>query len=166
MIGFKKFINAIHDAILAANDELMNKNMALLDKYFISNDNSGSNTEGSGFGSTEGSSQENVLSAKAVVVEYPKVTDDGVEMTNVHVPLMTLAPMNMSQIEKAVLSSTFNMEIVNGDLQIDFVDKDDPNNAGKNIGTLEVTLALHEPAEGWKELVAGYEKALKQQLPH
>lgn len=35
MISFKSFISAIHDAILSANDELMERNTSLLDKYFI-----------------------------------------------------------------------------------------------------------------------------------
>lgn len=158
MLSFKNFINAIHDAVLSANDKLMDKNTKLLDKYFIKSDASSED-----YSSSDTS---NGLSAKSVVVEYPHVTDKGVETTKVNVPLITLVPLSMSQIEKAVLTSTFNMEVVNNDLQIDFVNKDDPNNAGKNIGTLEITLAPHETAEGWQELVNGYEKALKAQLPH
>ena len=35
MISFKSFITTVHDAILKANDALMDKNVAILDRYFV-----------------------------------------------------------------------------------------------------------------------------------
>ncbi|MFT5250324.1 MAG: hypothetical protein ACI93P_002059, partial [bacterium] len=34
MISFKSFVQSIHDAVLKANDALMDKNTDLLDRYF------------------------------------------------------------------------------------------------------------------------------------
>lgn len=39
MISFKNFVDAIHDAVLAANDSLMDKNEGLLKKFFVQDGN-------------------------------------------------------------------------------------------------------------------------------
>ncbi len=208
MISFKAFINAIHDAILAANDSLMEKNTGLLDKYFeapaeeteikrvIDEALTASKSVVTKKEKTEQEDYKKVikaleyakkaladkdlpdtqtstaLSPKSVVVEYPRQTSTGIEYTEVHVPLITLVPLSMSQIKEAKLTSEFEMEIVDDELQLHF----DPSKARKRkmfgkkpettFGRLEITIAPHESSEGLKRLVEGYEKALKMQIPH
>lgn len=204
MISFKSFVSAIHDAILSANEQLMDKNVNLLDKYFIdphgSKDVQGSlddalrvsqnisNKKGSvtnedlqraseifskakdalsgNTNSTNHPKASGVLSPKTVAMEYPRETANGMESVEIQVPLLTLAPLSMSQIEKATLIADFELEIINDEVQICFVD--DKRRRRKDHatrGSLEITISPQEPSEGLKLLIEGYEKALKSQIP-
>lgn len=214
MISFKSFINAIHDAILSANDSLMEKNTGLLDKFFVDTTNEDQlqatlddalkasnqvtskkgnvtredftkaseaiekarkalqaeegDTEG-GTDKLEGSAQiPGRLSPKSVVVEYPHQTENGIEFVEVHVPLITLSPMAMSHIEKATLTANFEMQIVDGELQLNFSDRSRGGFSKKSKtshGKLEITITPQESSEGLKQLIEGYENALKSQIP-
>jgi hypothetical protein len=115
--------------------------------------------------------EDNPLRARSVIVEYPHLTSQGtIEQHNVHVPLITLVPMDMHQIEKAKLTAEFEMEIVDNELKLNF----GPRRSGKifgkksesTYGTLEITISPQEPSEGLKSMVEGYEKSLKSQIPH
>jgi hypothetical protein len=115
-----------------------------------------------------------------VVVEYPHPAADGkFDMIKVHVPLITLVPLAMSQIEKAKLSVDFEMKIINNELQLNFPSgsrskksffgkkkKQDNDDVSASMGHLEITLSPHESSEGLKEIVEGYENVLKSQIPH
>ncbi len=205
MISFKAFINAIHDAVLAANDSLMEKNTGLLDKYFeapkderdirksideaiqiskfVSKKENPSKEEykkaqnalekAQEALSDEGSTEAvGALSPKSVVVEYPRQTSQGIEYTEVHVPLITLIPLTMSEIKEAKLTTDFEIELVDDEVQINF----NPSRSKKGkvfgkkpestFGRLEITISPRESSEGLKNLVEGYEKALKSQIPH
>jgi hypothetical protein len=169
MISLKSFIHAIQDAIVSANHSLMEQNEGLLEKYFESAGDEDSK---------EGELQ--TLKAKSVVVEYPHPAADGkFDMIKVHVPLITLVPLAMSQIEKAKLSVDFEMKIINNELQLNFPSgsrskksffgkkkKQDNDDVSASMGHLEITLSPHESSEGLKEIVEGYENVLKSQIPH
>lgn len=111
------------------------------------------------------------LSAKSVVIEYPRQTAQGVEYTEVHVPLITLVPLSMSQIKEAKLTTEFELQLVDDEVQLNF---DPGKSKGKmfgkkpesTFGRLEITISPHESSEGLKSLVEGYEKTLKAQIPH
>ncbi len=204
MISFKSFVTSIHQAILTANDQLMDQNLAMLDKYFIDTGNkedlqntlddalkishSISTKKGavtqedlqnasdvfqkakdalSGGSITPESAQTpGTLSPKTVVIEYPRETENGMESIEVHVPLLTLTPISMSQIEKAVLTAEFDLEIVNDEVQLNFTDS--KTRKGKNNvtrGSLEISITPQENSEGLKKIIDGYEKALKSQIP-
>lgn len=215
MISFKAFINAIHDAILAANDSLMQKNTGLLDKYFEAPEDDtdirrtiedaieasksiytqkdkeeqeefkkvlkgleyawkalsekekdqGEETE------TPKSKPGGALSPKSVVVEYPHQTSRGIEYTEVHVPLITLVPLTMSEIKEAKLTTEFELEIVDDEVQLNFGSGGGKGKLFKKkpettFGRLEITISPQDSSEGLKRLVEGYEKALKSQIPH
>jgi len=209
MISFKFFVNAIHDAILSANDTLMEKNTGMLDKYFVDNSNEDelqasldhalqtttnivskkgaatpddfkaaldalesakkalSPTDDNKTNTIAGTP--GTLSPKSVVIEYPHQTANGIEFVEVHVPLITLVPLTMSHIEKAKLSANFEMEIVNDELQLNFTNKPRGRFGRKSKrtwGQLEITISPQESSEGLKQLVEGYEQALKNQIPH
>lgn len=205
MISFKSFIKAIHEAILSANDAVMEKNTGLLDKYFyddsnqedtLSNLNEAISTSHHLINKPNNLSKEDISSAKAalekaksslenhdfspdtnssklpgtltpksVVVEYPNHTDKGIELIDVHVPLITLVPLSMSQVEKATIKANFDMQVVDDELQLSFSNKGDRRRSKWTRGTLEITIAPHETSDGLKQLVEGYEKALKSQIP-
>jgi len=142
---------------MQAGDTLMDKNIGLLDKYF-----------------EESKTPEKNLIAKTVVLEMHSLGVDGSTQTNqVHVPLITLVPLTTTRIEKATLTADFEMEIVEGELQLDFKNR----SAGglgigglfskpdkKKIGRLEITIAPQETPEGLRLMVEAYESALKRQI--
>jgi hypothetical protein len=204
MISFKSFVSAIHDAILTANEQLMDKNISLLDKYFIDTDANTdiqgslddalktsqniSNKKGnvtredlqnasdvfakaknalSGSQSTPNNSKTpGTLTPKTVVMEYPRETENGMESVEVQVPLLTLAPLSMSKIEKATLIADFELEIVDDEVQICFIDeKRRRRKDHATRGSLEITISPQDPSEGLKILIEGYEKALRSQIP-
>lgn len=188
MISFKQFVNAIHDAIMNASDTLMQKNQGLLDKYFdtktIKNATNNETT---------------YLTPKIVTLEYPMVTPpptapkaeqigdmsdteknrvtkdeyvSGTEDFKIQVPLITMVPLSMPQIEKATLTADFLIQIVDGELQLDFpsssamaTTKGLFKKAKSTKGKLEITITPHEPSEGLKMIVDAYEATLKRQIP-
>jgi len=118
MISFKSFVHAIHEAIINASDSLMDKNVVPLDKYF--EETTKEETDEKGVDTTK-----SILEPKTGILEYPTLrkydtaggNGNGYENTEVHVPLITLVPLQMSQIEKAVFTADFDMEIVNGEIE-------------------------------------------------
>ncbi len=163
MISFKSFVTAIHDAIINASDSLMDKNVGLLDKYFEETVKEVTNEE------TKEITQKTILDPKTVILEYPTADIDGNQIMNeVHVPLITLVPLQMSQVEKAVVTADFEMEIVNGEIELSFPKKSSGlsflKKPKKNSAKLEITITPQETSEGLKVLVEGYESILKRQI--
>ncbi|MBO3696815.1 DUF2589 domain-containing protein [Roseivirga sp. E12] len=163
MISFKSFVNAIHDAIINASDSLMDKNVGLLDKYFEENTREIKDPE------TDEVTKKTILDPKTVILEYPSVDSAGNEITSeVHVPLITLVPLQMSQVEKAVVTADFEMEIVDGEIELNFPKKSSGlsflKKPKKNSAKLEITITPQETSEGLKVLVEGYESILKRQI--
>ena len=108
------------------------------------------------------------LKPRMVTVEYPNQTENGIEYLNVEVPLITLSPITMSHIEKATLKANFEMEIVDDELQINFTNRERSAFGKRNKSTrgqLEITIAPTESPEGLLQLIEGYEKVLKSQIP-
>jgi len=164
MISFKAFVEAIHEAIISASDTLMNKNEGLLDKYF---DQSTTDVTDP---TTKVVSTKSTLIPKSVILEYPVLNADGkVDVTEVHVPLITLVPLSMSKIEKATLTAEFEMEIVNGEVQLNFSTTSNVGGLFKKnpkitTGKIEIVINPQETTDGLKQIVEGYEAILKRQL--
>lgn len=162
MISFKAFVDAIHEAIIGASDTLMDKNVGLLDKYFeapVTKEVSDS----------DGVKTKTTFYPKNVILEYPTLTNDGkVETTEVQVPLITMVPLAMSHIEKATFTAEFEMDIIDGELQLSFPSEKKEgmfNRKSKGtFGKLEVVIAPQESSEGMKLIVEGYEAILKRQI--
>lgn len=161
MISFKSFINTIHDAILSASTSLMDKNLALLDNYFYETQEPATDSENP-------TDTKILLRPKTVVMEYPHPNaEGGVDNLEVSVPLITLAPINLSQIEKVTLTADFDMELQGEDVWLSM-----PSEHGiglfkkprPNTTKLEITLTPQDTPEGLKMLVEGYEAMLKRQL--
>jgi hypothetical protein len=160
MISLKSFVEAIQGAIFNANVTLMDQHEGLLDKYFSQVD---SETE---------PGKKNLV-PKTVTIQYPHLdsSDAGgmvVKMTDVQVPLITLVPLTISEIKKATVSVEFEMDVVDGDLQLDFTSRSSGGlfRKKKKIkhGKIDIILTPRDSTEGVKILVEGYERMLKRQF--
>lgn len=160
MISFKSFVTAIHEAIINASDTLIDKNEGLLEKYFEKKPGDVKDDNGN---------FKEILSPKSVILDYPHLTQMGeLQYVEVHVPLITLVPLTMSQVEKATLTADFDIEIIDGEVQLNFTNKKNgglfQKKSKSTRGKLEITIKPQESAEGLKILVEGYDAILKRQI--
>lgn len=168
MISFKKFIEAINDAVSEANSGLERSNLNVLDQFFVDDEGK------SPLDYFDNSSNETInwnthsFKPRTVRVQYPD--NNSGQSIGIDVPLITLIPVSASKIDTVKLSSEFRISIVDDELQLDF-----PRNNGNgtflkpakgSIGTLEITLKPGDVSEGLDSLIEGYEKILKMQIPH
>lgn len=158
MISLKSFIAAIQEAILQAGDSLMDKNVGLLDRYFTEKTEKG----------TDGKEQK-ALVPKTVTLEYPAL-DQNLEtvIRKVEVPLITLVPLTTTRIEKATLTADFEMELADGQVQLDFSSKPSRGlfrNSKSTIGRLEIIITPQDTPDGLNTVIEAYERALKAQIP-
>lgn len=156
MISFKSFIAAINDAIVQAGDSLMDKNVQLLNQYFTEQPD-------------EKDPAKKNLVPKTVTLEYPAVGSDlQPVIRKVDVPLITLVPLTASRIEKATLTADFEMEMADGQVQLNFTSKSNRRlfkNPRSSIGRLEITITPQPTPEGLNALIEAYESVVKAQLP-
>jgi len=169
MISFKSFIKAIHSAIVESSEQLMGKNIEILNKYFDSREIEVVESDGS-------KKKKTTLVPKTVTVTYPKTNeipdnenanDYALVMAPVEVPLVTLVPMTLCNIEKATFTAEFEMEIVKDELQVRFLKPSAQfvqKSPARNIGKLEISLSPHDTSEGLKALIDSYENFLKRQI--
>ena len=155
MIKFKSFVNAIHEAIISANQSLMEKNTGLIEEYFEPCKEDHVHEEGDG----------HTLRPKSVKIEYPYQTENGMDKVEIHVPLITLVPLQLSQIKKAKFTAEFQIEVNDDELNLHFYDGRRRAKKGQTTGNLELTFSPQDMPEGLDEIVAGYEAALKRQIP-
>lgn len=173
MINLKSFIAAIHDALFSASDALFEKNQSFLNKYFVETDTTNGiisdniNAKGNDGVKPDLINSRKTLVPKTVILEYPHSTADGsIEKLQVFVPLITLVPFALAQIDKATFTAFFEMEEIDGDLQLNFTNKSSGTLFRKKPKTakLELTLTQQETPEGLKLLIEGYEAILKRQI--
>ena len=113
------------------------------------------------------------LRPRSVVVEYPRKTEDGVEQVEVHIPLITLVPLSMSQVKEAKIKLDFDL-ILNKEeqeIQLSFPSPGRRRGARKeggsgSTGNLEVRIEVLDPSEGLRTVVEGYGRTLRAQMPH
>ena len=156
MINLKSFVEAIHNAIISANNTLMDENENLIDKYFLE----------SSPGKKTVNKKRGVMVPKTVTIEYPFLEADGkITKTEILVPLITLVPITTTQIEKATISINFELDVVEDELHLNFskTEKNAPEVQSK--GTVEIIISPQQTSEGLKLLVEGYERVLKRQIP-
>lgn len=161
MIRLNDLISTIHQAVLVASDTLAKKNLEVLDTYFEN--------------ATEEDSSK--LKPKTVTIQYPQVTAKGVEVHDVHVPIIALIPIAMAEISEVKLKTTLELSLEDDVLLVGFPskknpaqkkDNKDPTEEDKSClphSSLEITLCPSTPPDGLKKIVEGYEKALRAQIP-
>lgn len=115
------------------------------------------------------------LHAKSVTIAYPHQTAHGIELVDVAVPLITLVPVNSTQLEKVKMKADFQLTMVNDELQLLFPKEKPPVKKGffgvgkrqrGTFGEIEITITPCDSPSGLNDLIEGYEKALKAQIPH
>lgn len=168
-ISFKKFIQVIHTAILLSSEQIAEKNVNLLNKYFEERESK--LLDENGIEITRKS-----WVPKMVTLIYPQriQTENNANPTNfisfqepVEVPLISLVPMEMCGIKKATFTTEFEMEVKQDELQIYFGKPDTSlfkKNVKTNHGKLEITLTPQETTEGLRIITEGYENFLKRQI--
>lgn len=173
MISFKAFIEGINNAILAANDSLMDKNAGIFDTYFEKAP-AAPTTSVTG---VKPAATTSALQAKSITIKYPHRTADGqATMVDVEVPLVTLIPLSFSTVDEVKLKAHFDLQVINDELQISF-NSEAPKkrrwslfgnspSGEETTGLLEITLKPTEGPEGLKRIIEGYEKVLRAQIPH
>lgn len=151
MISLKSFIKSIHDAVISASDTVSDRNKSMIDTYFEHS-------------KSEGTSKE-IMSPRMIVLEYPTLGPEGKEIVQeVNVPLITLIPLQIGQVEQATITAEFDIFETDGELELGFSSKtgSDQNSNGKHA-KLEVIVKPHEMPEGIQIIVDGYERVLRRQ---
>lgn len=216
MIKFDAFINAIHSAILSANDVLMDKNLEVLETYFEEaedsdefqseldkalasiNDVLGTDRQSitrqkittmvaslqkvrDSLSQPKSEADQNKailpsqnrLKPKMTILQFPHKTANGIVMSDVNVPLITLVPLSMTQISEVKFNTELEIQIENDELLVSFhsAQSQIPNsteNEPRNTShaSLQITLTPHHGTEGLRKIVEGYEKILRAQIPH
>lgn len=187
MISLESFIKGIHQAITSANESLMQKNLNLLRTFFepVLANNSGQGRMGAlqktnpkGVSDKEVRTK-NVFNSrskpKCIVVQYPVETVNGIEMIDVEVPLITLIPTGLSQIDKVNVKMDVYLSLnKDGGVNIGFEKpkvKRRPlfhpaEESHSKVGKINITLSPHEGADGLKVLISKYENVLRSQIPN
>lgn len=158
MISLKSFIAAIQEAIIQAGDALMDKNISLLDRYFTEKTNKAAD-----------GSEEKTLVPRTVTLEYPALDQNlATVIRKVDVPLVTLIPLTTARIEKATLTADFEMELSDGEVQLDFSRNPSRGLLRKSkskIGRLEIIITPQDTPEGLNAVIEAYERTVKAQTP-
>lgn len=157
MIKFDTFVDAIQNAVVKANEALRDNNVGIMNTYF----------------QKKMDGDKEVLTPQTVTMSYPQATDNGIEMKEIQVPLLTLAPMVTSQIEELRFTTDLEIMLDNNQLQVGFGRTnskrklfDNSEKVEASTAKIEIVIKPQEMPEGFKQLVEGYEKVLRAQLPH
>lgn len=163
MISFKSFVHGIHDAVLTVNKGLAENHLKLLDQYFKTDT-----------GDPVSLDKDQNLVPKTVTMQYPQHTAKGVETVNVEVPLITLIPIEMAQIEQVKLDMDLELQLVDKKVHVGFSKKRRIVKRGlfgkktqptSTSGNIEIILKPQEGPEGLQDVIEGYEKELRAQIP-
>ncbi|MBB1138095.1 DUF2589 domain-containing protein [Myroides sp. WP-1] len=167
-ISLKKFIQAIHSAIQMSNEQIVDQNLTLLDRYFEEKEVPSIDLNGQ-------TTYKKTLVPKTVTLSYPQKVQQSTAnedsftllMEPVEVPLISMIPLGVCGVKKATFTTAFQMEVIEDELQIHFgkptgsIVKKAPHT---NFGKLELTLSPQETTEGLRLLSEGYENYLKRQI--
>lgn len=153
MTSFKSFVEAIHSAVSEAADSLLKSSGEMLDRFFDKKSSTGEDT-----------SERQVLVPKTVSVEYPTLDSKGL-VTNgeVQVPLIAIASIGATKIEKATLTASFELNETDGEIQVGLSGSNNFNDDTTNC-RLEIIISPQELPKGLELLVNGYNNILKRQI--
>ncbi|WP_422359212.1 DUF2589 domain-containing protein [Reichenbachiella sp.] len=116
------------------------------------------------------------LRPKTVILNYPTTAPDGsIANKEVHVPLITLVPVEFSKVEEVRLKADLELSLVNDELQVGLgkfsnrpKNTEQESEASKkgSVGNVEIVLKPQQMSDGLQHVVDSYEKILKAQLPN
>lgn len=173
MIEFKALMLAIHKGVQDATQALEQMELSSnLDEYFEVIDENNQVVEGAKPSQYNWDKANHVCKPKMVPMEFPTRTPDGIEKVIANVPMITLAPINTSRIQEVTVTTHLDV-LSNSDDTLSVAFKSNKKRAGLFGGTdedsantsIEIKLTGRETPEGLKQIIEGYERALRAQLP-
>ncbi|CAM3928762.1 hypothetical protein VA7868_00458 [Vibrio aerogenes CECT 7868] len=116
------------------------------------------------------------LRPKTCAMQFPGRSADGVETVTVKVPLLALVPVSSPRITEVKFSAELEISTDHDDKLIvsfpqakkgNLLSSKSPVHTPPKSGNahIEITLTGHEPPDGLKKLIEGYERALRSQIP-
>jgi hypothetical protein len=153
MINLNNLVEALNKAANIANTSLLSSYSDVMGTYF------------------EKKEKSDAYSAKIVSINYPVKTDDNsVKNIAVDVPLITLVPISSTRIEELKFTTNLDIVLKNDELLVAFSNGEGNKNMFNNkeksaTATLEILLRPNDNPEGLKNIIEGYEKILRAQIP-
>lgn len=153
MINLNNLVEALNNAANIANTSLLTSYSDVMGTYF------------------EKKEKSDAYSAKNVSINYPVKTDDNsVKNIAVDVPLITLVPISSTRIEELKFTTNLDIVLKNDELLVAFSNGEGNKNMFNNkeksaTATLEILLRPNDNPEGLKNIIEGYEKILRAQIP-
>ena len=197
MISFESLIKAFHEATLAANDALVQKNANVITEFFDECDGSSRLKEKLQKLGTELNPNETLdleklnlsindlkeyleddnvtldptckLKPKMVTIQYPNQTENGSVIHDVHVPLISLVPVNQTGIEEVNIKTELELALKNDELMVSFPKRRRNHLLEEDhtscISEIDIKLTPTTETEGLRKIIEGYDKILRAQIP-
>jgi hypothetical protein len=112
------------------------------------------------------------LIPKMVTFMYPGKTPEGkMSSIPVHIPMIALAPISLTEISEVKLKTELEIQVdAEDNLLVTFPSrqagpKNEVEDQSRSVTILEVTLTPRQETNGWRKMVAGYERILRAQIP-
>ncbi len=181
MIALDDFVAAIQAAVVQAGDQVRKRNIEIFAEFFehpedlagwLSNDNTGIAQESGDGAEPPADETPRPLVPKTVAMEFPRETKDGPVSHTVHVPLIALVPHQGLLISE--LRARFTMEVMIDEEKGPLIkvspkrqqSKDtETDELHEDIVTVEILITDEGPPKGLAEVVFGYERALRAEIP-
>lgn len=172
MLSLKDFVHAIHDAVVLSNRTMTLEYRKTLDDFFevrpAERPKDGSPEQASGAPAAR-------MIPKTVAVEMPVPTAEGIKVEIVQVPLIALFPAQHTRISELTLEVDVELSSPDDNLRVAFPRKSQLSEEEMLTGTaaeggvptarLSIVVTPDQRPEGLNQLIEGYERALRAQLP-
>ena len=182
MIALDEFVAAIQTATIEAADQVRRRNLELLADYFERPEDlarwperarsSHRASGGEGDPPTDEGDELPPLVPKMVTMEFPRETKDGPISHTVHVPLIALVPHQGLMISE--LRASFKLEVMfdeeKGPLirvspKSKRITDREIDDLEEEVATIEIVITDEGPPKGLAEVIFGYERALRAEIP-
>jgi len=180
LIALDDFVAAIQTAVVEAADQVRRRNLELLAEYFERPEDLKGWRErnGASGGGEDGppSADEDrgtpPLVPKMVTMEFPRETKDGPVSHTVHVPLIALVPHQGLLISE--LRASFKLEVMFDEEKGPLIKISPRTRKVKDrideefedeVATVEIVITDEGPPKGLAEVIFGYERALRAEIP-
>ncbi len=169
MIDLKELVEAIQFAVIEAADQVRLKNLNILQDYFVASKDQEAEDEGK------------ALVPRMINMEFPEVTETGPRIHVVRVPLICIAPptnLYLSEF-RARLKVDFGLEGGEGaKIKLAPVKKSSPpptvgggqtpahdGEIYREAAEIEIVLRHADLPAGLADIVQGYDRALRAEIP-
>ena len=166
MIKFEALVQAIYKSVQDAVIDVETKHCPHIDTFFCKIDPA--NPGLTEVASCDPDRLDAQYRPKMVAMEFPTRTAAGIETVQVDVPLIVLSPITTQQVTRTTF--TTDLEIAtdgSGDLQVSFPPPGATPDLGAQTGNarVEIVIEAGETPEGLRQVIEGYERTLRAQLP-